>query len=309
MVKMMGRLMSRKGFSNYQLLIVAVGGLVCLALLFYLFMSIGKSTADSVYDQRCAASVLAYSRVNSLPFGDEAADAADIECPTRFIMIEDGSQRVQKRQVANLMANCWKNYGEGRLLLFSATDTKFCAMCSVFRFEDENERIIGFPTYLLTERIPWRDEEGFAPTYYDYIAGGVAGGVNTGTITDDPAMERASLDTNYLDGSKRYAVFFTYYKESWWYKLRNFLIAAGITIVVVAGATAFTVFTAGVGSPLAVIAITSTVAGVTAGGAAAAGTTSADWHARLMLAEYTPENIEELGCEELPISMVDPRFR
>lgn len=284
---------------SMNLILVVVASLLILFVLLSIVFKIAGGAEDQAYKSRCKSSVAAYARLNSLPFGDVEADPADIACPPRFSTIDDMSQVKMKREIADMMFECWNNYGEGRLLLFSATSEKFCAICNVFDFEDRTTRVEDLPSFLMVERIPVRNKDGVRPTYYDYIMG-----VNTGTVFSD---SNTPPDSSYLDGGKRYVVAFTYFKESWVNKLLNGLAAAGVAALTVGGAVAITVFTGGMGAPLALMMVGASAA--TAGGVAAAGTTSADWDANIVLTEYDPQLISEIGCDQLPVSMVDERFR
>jgi hypothetical protein len=278
-------------------------GIIIIFILASLFALIYNMASRSIDETRCKASVTAYAKLNSLPYGDTTADPANIECPTQFITIEKQNPVEMKRDVANLMYDCWNNFGEGKLLLFRQTDEKFCVVCSVIDFEDRSTRLDRFATFLMQERIPNKRADGTRPTYYDYIAGHSEG-------TTDPT-EAGRADIGYLDGGRRYAIMFTYYKESFWNQARNFLIYGAIASVVV-GALTMAVVSGGTLTPLTVVIIlgvSSGVAGGIAGATAAEATTDVDWDARLIMTEYTPEKIQQLGCGELPISMVDEKFR
>ncbi|HII72510.1 TPA: hypothetical protein HA265_07175 [Candidatus Woesearchaeota archaeon] len=102
--------------------------MVIISVLIVLMYNISQGAKEQAYHTRCKASVLAYSKLLNMPFGDKVADTADIECPTQFLTIEKGSSLSMKRDVANLMFQCWNNFGEGDIPLFSQTDDKFCVV-------------------------------------------------------------------------------------------------------------------------------------------------------------------------------------
>ena len=302
-------LSSRKAEMTTGLVVTLVITLLVLFLLIVLFIKIGKGAEEKALESRCKNSVIAYAKLNSLPFGDAAADPDDIDCPPQFITIDERSDLKMKRQVANLMYNCWNNYGAGRLQLFSATDQKFCAVCSVFQFKDKKTELSGLTTFLMSERIPHKTKEGVRPTYYEYIAG-----VKTSAKVKDDAKQ---TDTNFLSGSARYVVLFTYYKQSYWSKVKGFIVGGliGVATVVVAGA--ITVVSGGTAAVVAgYVAKVGFTAAITIGGAIGAGaagggvtTHGADWDTRLVMVTYDEKALKELGCEELPVSMVDKQFR
>jgi hypothetical protein len=292
--------MSKKAVVTFSLALVVIVAAITLVLLVMLFVKIAENAEEQAHASRCKASVIAHAKVRGIPFGEATSDESDIECPTRFVTIEEGSKLEMKRQVADLMYECWNNYGEGKVKLFSAKDVKFCAVCSVFKFEDRSVELDDFNNFLIMERIPKKTADGLRPTYYDYIAG-----VDTGTIIPDSVGAKRE---SYLDGQKRYAVMFTFYKESWWEKTKNAIIVGTIFAVATAGAAALTVLTFGAGGPVFVIVVTA--GGAALGGAiGAAGTTAADWSANLVMTEYSGDNLVTLGCDALPVSMVPKEFQ
>lgn len=303
---------SKRAMNTFSLIVTLVIVLASLFTIFLLLKKIGDVADDSAERTRCRNSVMAYAKLNRLPFGDQVADAADIDCPTQFVTIEKDTPVVMRREVANMMYDCWNNYGEGKLQLFSATSQKFCGICSVFQFEDKSVQLDGLSSFLMTEKIPGKNRAGVSPSYYDYIAG------SSGVQTDPDVVDKAKqADTNFLDGSQRYVILFTYYKQSYWSKVKGFLVGAGIGAATVLVAGAITVIS---GGTLAVVAAgvvkvgftTAMVVGGAVGAAASGGnlaTHGADWDSRLVMVVYNTDALKELGCEELPISMVDKQFR
>jgi hypothetical protein len=260
---------SKKAMDNFTISLVVIISAVMIVILIMLAFKIAKAGEKQAFESRCKTSVQAYAKFNKLPFGSAASDAANIECPTQWLTIPKSSPRTTKRDVADLMVECWSSYGEGKLLLFKATDDKFCAICSVFQFEDTSVKIDRFLTFLMAEKTSVRTSEGIAPSYFNYIYGPNAA-KNLNTLASEG-------DNTFLDGSKKYAVIFGFYKQAFYKKMSNALIAFAI---------------APVWAPVAFI-----------------GTSAVDWSAGTFLVEYTPENIKTVGCTQLPVSMVDKRFR
>jgi len=202
---------------NFTISLVVIIGAVMIVILIMLAMKIAKAGEKQAYESRCKTSLQAYAKFNKLPFGSANADAANIECPTQWLVIPKSSPRMMKRDVADLMVECWGNYGEGKLLLFKATDDKFCAICSVFQFDDKSVKIDRFLSFLMTEKTSVRTSDGIALSYFNYIYGPNA---------DKSLATMASEgDNTLLDGSKKYAVIFGFYKQAFYKKLNNALIA------------------------------------------------------------------------------------
>jgi hypothetical protein len=305
---------SKKAMSAmFAMLIAIVIVTVIIILIIIIFKKIADASEESALRSRCQASVAAYARLKDIPFGEATTGEADIRCPTQYITIEDTTPKDMRRQVANQMVDCWSNFGAGKLRLFTADDEKFCVICSVLEFEDESEKLTGLSSFLMTERAPVIQDKK-RPTYYEYLTG-----VQTNPEIVDQV--KSSVDLNYLDGSKRYAVMFTFYKESYWSKLKSALYGAltgavaGTVVVLGVGVGLFlAVGTVGIGAPVSALI----VSGSAALGAYIAAETSesdswttegADWDANVILAEYNAAGLEALGCTALPVSQVDERFR
>jgi hypothetical protein len=293
----------------FTALIAVVIVVVIMILLIVIFNKISDASEDEALRSRCRTSLLAYAKIKNLPLGDMQADEADIDCPTRYITIPEGNQNAMRREVANALVSCWSDFGQGKINLFSAEDEKFCVICSVFQFEDRSVRLTGLPSFMMTERAPIMVNKQ-RPTYQEYM---------TGVRTNDEVVDQArgSIDNNFFDGSKRYAVMFTYYKQSYWSQISGALVGVAIGAAGAIIGIAVTVGTAGIASPVGALIITGSAAAGAAIGAAATGegqgggwtTSGADWDANIVISEYAPEQIRTFGCQSLPVSQVDERFK
>jgi len=309
---------SRKAISGALMTLLAVIIVIILIiLLIVIFKSISDAGEEEAARSRCKASVTAYARINSLPdisFTDEATvSSSDINCPTRYMTVEDEGQNQMRREIANLLAECWDDFGRGKLKLFRADDEKFCVVCSVFQFEDRSVRLTGLPSFLMVEKSSYYVEKKRV-TYQEFL---------TGVRTSDEVVDQArgSMDQNYFDGSKRYAVMFTYYKKSYSSRIVGFIIGAAIGAagVLVGGAIAVlsggTLTAAGVGVAIKVMTLGAAIGGAigaaSTGGGVGGGwaTSGADWDAQVILSEYDVDALREFGCGSLPVSQLDERFK
>lgn len=300
---------SKKGVSAaFKALMGVIVMLFVIVIVAFIIKSISDISSESAEDVQCKASVMAYARLLDMPVGSEKADASTINCPTKYVTVESGTAKEMNRDIANLMVECWDNFGRGDLMLFDAADEKFCVICSVFEFEDKSARLTGLPLFMMTERAPIK-VDGRRPTYDEFL---------TGRMTDPDVVDRMEeQDMSFLDGSHRYAVMFTYYKESYWSKVKSAIAGGliGAATVVVAGAIVVASggsLTTVAGAVLKYGITTAFVVGGAVGGASSEGgvtTPGADWHAQVILAIYDSNVIGKLGCETLPVSQLDPRFR
>ena len=137
--------------------------LVILVILLFLVKTINDTQQQAIEDNECAQSVKEYAVLKQ--GGGDLSDY-ELNCPTRKFTPDElgelkGTKEELKEQVANEMYRCWKNYGEGKLDLYSAKDKKYCAYCSYISFKDKTLELDHFIHYLTTNRIPTNEK-----TYY-----------------------------------------------------------------------------------------------------------------------------------------------
>lgn len=88
--------------------------------------------------------------------------SGEINCPTTYLKIKGKNQNEAKREIADAMVDCWKQYGKGDLQLF-ADDSIYCAICHRITL-DKDARIDGFMKYLSEEKV-----SGKNITYLKYL--------------------------------------------------------------------------------------------------------------------------------------------
>jgi hypothetical protein len=306
-------LRSKKGMEAFPLILLLVVGCVTIIIMIALFVMVAQNARENAESTRCKTSVVAYARINSMPsvpFVDTGtADEAAIDCPTQYMTL-DGDNQQMRKEIAGLMFRCWDNFGRGKIKLFKAENQKFCVICSVFQFDDKTTKLTGLPSYLMIEKAPVLLDGKKRVSYSEFFTG-----VQTNQQVIDQAKQ--SIDTDYFDGSQRYALMFTYYKKSYWSQIEGALVGGLIGLGgVLLGATIAAV-TLGTGVGFSAIIITGAVATGAAIGASATGggqgggiaTSGADWDANLVVAQYTQEGLKTFGCQSLPVSQVDAKFK
>ncbi|MBT5021370.1 hypothetical protein HOK51_10130 [Candidatus Woesearchaeota archaeon] len=297
---------SSDGQMTMDVLKTLIIGVIILLLLIGFVMMLRNPTDNLLAQNKCHASVLTHAKLVNIGLADNV-DNANIECPTRYITLEERDQKKLMRQIADEMYLCWNNFGEGKVKLFKATDEKFCAVCSVIDFEKKDLQIPGFTSFLQQEKIPVKIE-GKRISYSDYI---------TGVQTSPQVIDQTKVaDINYLDSSLKYAVLFTYYKESYWSKVKSAVWGAFIGVVTTATifvAAGFIIgVTGGAGTPIVAIVLSNAayIGGTAAGAAVGAGVGAsasdgealshgADWQARLIFTKWQGEDIAKLECNSL----------
>lgn len=184
--------------------------LIIFAFIMVLYLLLGgdiNAYMKSYFEKlTCKKSVEMHSRLHV--GGIEAF--SDVNCPVRYKEVKKGSDI--NHALAFYMAECWDQYGEGRLKLFSnewISTEKFCAICTHLKF-DENKVIDAksFLQYLKEKPAPI----GFTydvfgnkgVSYYTYLSG---------YKTEDLDLSNPKLGEYKIDTDKPYGIIFTYTKR------------------------------------------------------------------------------------------------
>ena len=261
--------------------------------------AVGKTT--------CEASVMGHAALK-LRYADFSGE---IKCPTIKLQINDKNEEIVKKKIADAMADCWDQFGKGKLELFS-DDSVYCSICHRITFNKEIQ-IKGFTGYLANN-----NPSGQKISYLQYLT----------TEKTQNSDFLTGLSNNHIDDTilasqqNEYATIFTYikgkkYLEEYVEKAKYITPGAGLMV-----------FGAGLvfKSPVIAAAVASVsgpaapVAGVVAGGiAVSVGTITfgvgALWsylaatyagvpfeHISLInFVPYDAQYIQSLNCKEIPI--------
>lgn len=289
---------NRKAFNTmWPVVVILVSVLIMIFLLLFVKKNheVGQSSSAQT---ACRSSVIAHSK-----FG------TPINCPVSFINIKTRDKEDAKRIVADAMVDCWDDYGKGRLKLFQAEDEKFCTVCSIINFKRIDERITGFPLFLSRS---YFSRVGVRYNYQEYL---------TGFRTSDSMIDELSRTQaeQYLDPESRYAILFTFYKDSEWDRWVVIGATIAVGVVLFAAATVATIATMGAAAPTFAVSA-AIVAAMAAGGAATGAATGvivheqastgvgssligAEWDAGIIITLLNASNLAGLGCEELPVGL------
>ncbi|MBT7903487.1 hypothetical protein HN587_06510 [Candidatus Woesearchaeota archaeon] len=299
--KQFGQVKFKKAQISLKLLKSLVIAIMGLLLLLGIIFLVKGGSEDIQYNTRCKSSVQSHARMISLDLDDQPGN--EIDCPTKYLTLKGSKEAQLKKEFANEIFYCWNNFGEGKLQLFSATDDKFCVVCSVISFQKKDLQLERFDKFLQTKKIPVKIRDR-RYTYAEYVSGGHQ--TNTGVVDNT-----GQPDNTFLDTSKTYAVLFTYFKESYWSKLKGALWGAGIAMAAIIVVGVVIVATGGSAAPLVALVLTkagslATAAIVVSGGAAGASavdgntlTSGADWDARLIITEWNAQDIAKFKCNSL----------
>ncbi len=274
----------RKGAVNF--LVLAVLGAAFLVVLLFALNRGNLFAQESVPKELCHQSVEANARLKL--GGLDFAEA--VKCPTRNIRVSDKSDEAIKRKTAELMAECWYQYGEGKGELFDtrafgAGSDVFCAVCHTIKYE-EKKTVNGFLQFLVDEH-----PLGKPVSYYEYL---------TPFQTSDDILKQleAQREMDVINTNYNYATVFVYGKnKNFWDKPGTTAVLGGAGLIIGAVVSGF--FTGGTTWVLA--------------GAVALGTAGAavgvkvgedqptEWHSGVLLVPYTANDLEKLGCQILPV--------
>lgn len=295
-------LRSRKGMDPFKLLLLMTVGVIFLVVMIIFAMTIVENTEKQAARTHCQASVISYAKLNSVPFDSVLRDSGEIDCPTQFLTIADARGDVMRREIANLMYDCWSNYGAGNMLLFDDSGDKFCMICSVFDFEDKSENLTGMASFLMNERVPREITKGVQPTYYEYF---------TSSVVPAGILEQI-VSKNVLSGSQNYAVVFTFYEKGFMDTMLGFFADVSGALGMDETAKFYPMMVGASADPFNddnrgdYLETLKTSFG---GGIIFSKKVTDDWFSHIILVPYTGQHLKALGCNELPISQVDKKYR
>ncbi len=299
---------------------------VALVVMFILLWFVGswKTVAsETSVTEQCRTSVLRNARyhIAGLEIGSE------IDCPTRTIELTDETEEQARKEVADGLYTCWKQFGQGELNMFSGNGV-YCNVCFIVDVNTEKP-ITNLGNYLMTTSSPTEQM-----TYYDYLsnfktpkAAEILKNVNDGLQKGKVNPDDIRFAGNSLEPDKKYAIIFVYAKgDEKFLKIFDqkmvdqvlakndagkIITGVAVTSGVAAGASvAIIAATAPVSVPVIVVvggvavATVGVFTGVEAVGAFFNPDQQYEWLAFNVLREWNPENTpdilkNELGCTEL----------
>ncbi len=273
---------------------------------------IGFVANETSVEEQCRASVIRNARyhIAGIELGSE------IDCPTRKLELKkDLSEDEAKEKLANAMYKCWRQFGQGKLNLFSGNGV-YCNVCYIVDVKTKDP-LTGFTEYLLTTPSPAENMY-----YYDYLS-------SFETSKADEVLGEIDLNGIKLDdyeisnkpGENKYAVLFVYAKgQDNFEKVKRQLLAQSTAGKVITPVATGIGVAAGVGTAVAIItAPVSVPVIIVAGTAVAVGTgvfvatqwvgslfnpdSPPDWAAFNLLRVWNPDETptilkNELGCRQ-----------
>jgi hypothetical protein len=169
--------------------------LVLVSTITVLFLLIRvQDLLDRSADKSCAAQIQQANLKNQW-LGRETALELD-KCKTRYVSIATDDQALLKRKIADEMAWCWYQWGEGDVNLFKL-EGQYCYPCSILSFDKPIGQIPSFMQYLEDTKIL-----SSQITYAEYLS------TASRDTTEMPPTPEYSVDTN-----EQYAVLLWYSRQ------------------------------------------------------------------------------------------------
>ena len=281
-------------------------------VLFVIVKNAGQAHVNLASKNTCEESVQQYAKLNLA--GHNLANTNVIKCPVQPVTINPNNEGRAKKELANLMFDCFDQFGAGELDIFAtrrgSTD-HYCVVCNKVSFTEPGKVIRGLPDYLSENFIP-----GTGKTYFQYFKGEETARGESATVTNaascrqvcdktictqvcEQKSDAVKLSPFPIDSSVEQAILFTYSKSTgWWDKLVAAEIAG--TAGVVAGGAVAGFFTGGLGWVAAGSAVAVGGTGVVIAMVKAPDLNS-DWQAGVILLPYDQNANAWLKCDELPI--------
>ena len=230
--------------------------------------------------------------------------SSKLNCPTQMITIKETDESAIKAKLATAMYDCWDQFGQGKLELFSDNGL-FCSVCSVINFEKKDMAIGHFTDYLMTAKAPAPNQK---ITYMDFLQGYET--PKAKEVYEDPGIfnSKDSRLENQIDTSKTYSVMFVYGRGE---KGITNLATNLKTTTPVLGAGVGGALGAGAGVAIAVFAIGSNPVGWVTGIGLGVGALTGlvwglfvheppQWMALTFMQEHTAEKFNTFQCDFLP---------
>ena len=277
----------KNSMSILSYLILSIIILLILIAFYGKVFDVWKSGSDS---QICRKSVELHSGLHIKGLNPYE----DLKCPPSYEKISNTDDNIVKKEIANMMADCfWKFGGDDKLELFGEDGT-YCALCNYIEFKGsaKNKQISDFRKFLATEPVPIKYDYNIS--YAHYFLGR--------PLSADEYNDMLTGQTE-IDTSNDYGVMFLYSKDRYMHK-----IWAGAT-----GGTTAAVLTAIGGvllvipdvtiTKLAAVVVLSMASGA-AGGAVGydLGSDKAYDHGHgVILIPYDEDDLKELQCTQMPV--------
>jgi hypothetical protein len=214
-----------------------------------------------------------------------------LNCPPRYVKLKLENTDKSKKQVADMMAECFWKFGENKYDLFSGGyvgQSNFCALCTHLTPESGSQSVSDFSRFLAEKPVPSRFGEG---SYAQYILGRPTDAKELDTIKAISAPE--------IQSDQNYGIMLLYIKDehldSRWTAAFGMGGAATVTViggVMVLGTGVFSI-------PFLAVVSASGIAGGAAGYSLGSDR-SADWQTAVVLIPYNENDIKRLGCTYMP---------
>ncbi len=149
-------LLDKKGIEKETVKLILL--IVTFIALYFLVTQWGKTAKETSLSETCKLTVEAKAKTKIPLLSPEGI--VKLNCPAQFqnILFEDETQ--VKEYLAQEMANCWWQFGEGRPQFADESETNLqCALCGVYTFSETLKQkyprgIFGFDTYLAAHTVP-----------------------------------------------------------------------------------------------------------------------------------------------------------
>jgi len=286
--------MNKKSIS--QAVILGFIVVIIAAVLLISWLQTWKVTNQAnVHKQECKNSV----RLSSLTqIKQYQFRPGEIECPIlKKTVIGDADQKIQaeamKFQIAQMMAETWDVFGEGKLNLFESSGV-YCSVYAIIDFDKKGKELNGLGDYLANTPVPFRNMN-----YISYLT----------NDQSSSSVYLSALKGSAIDTSKKYAVVFVYTRQL--NTIDNLVNKIGGGSNVAGTISAGTISGIGVGAALliagggiTVITLGAGAAFVTAASIAVFGGEGPQWFASVLFTPYdSPDSLKNLGCEQFPIAL------
>jgi len=181
----------RKRGVAFSVLLTLIIAILVLTFWLYFYKGFGAYAGDKAEGNVCLLSVIAAANTK-VPFIGLKSEF-DLKCPIQDVESNAKTKDEVNRELASDMAECWINYGQGKLDYYSKWDwgssTKHCRICSKITFDNgaKAPTYAEFGSYLSNTNLP-----GQRKTFAEFFTGTEHSQINLGG--DDTLNADAKMD-------------------------------------------------------------------------------------------------------------------
>ncbi len=301
----------RKKAASIEFLVTFVILIVILIVALQFTYKITQTNEQASDVERCKQSVELQGLTNLQGF-EGGLFNNQVDCPTIYRKANDPDDIFIKKRLSYDLSECWYKFSMGSENIFQALYKEqkyYCTVCSVTEFTGSSQKreITGFSYYLANEQAPLKHTNGRQQTFLEFLQPHLEQSNTPYQDPENPEYQlghvKESLDpkVDLINTGTPYATLLIFTNKGF-----NNIIESADTFATAGGITGaiFSITPQGKGIGALMKTAKYVILGYTTGGVAGIITSEINptqWQAATVLIPYTPEELNKLNCNELPV--------